>query len=880
MFWRSRKKREAEMERELQSWLDASADEHEQSGLTAEEARLAARRTFGNTTRVKEQVRELSGWTWLGILIQDAGHALRTLRKSPGFAVTTFLTLALGIGASTAVFTVVDSVILKPLAYPDSAALVTLWERFAIMSPDPTGPNPRHADLWRKQATAFSGVALVRQTMSGLTLGTDHPRLLGTVIGSASLFDVLQTTPLLGRTFVPEDDTKGHDNVAILSYPLWQSLFRGDPNVIGTMVRLGDTHREVIGVLPATFRFPNANALRAFRSRQPLSGAPEPAIYIPAAMDLNQFGWNGEYGNWVALARLKPGADIRQAEAQLNAIEAQAVREMSAKERGDQPFNLTASVQPMQAAVVGESGTRLWLLMAAVLSLMSIACLNLANAQLGRALSRQREIAVRAALGASRWRLVTSCLIENLVLASAGGAAGVLLAVAGLYLFRRYSPVDLPRLSEVHLNFTVLLFSVVVTFGSSILFGFAPATRMMRTDPQAALQQGGGRVQGTRQSGGLRAWLIGLQVFGCTLLLLLTALFSKSLLQLLRQDKGFEAGNVDVAEVRLTASGPSPGAFADGVLQRLRETPGVQSAGLISAMPLEGETWIDGVQRADKPSEESLVNMRWVSPGYFETLGERLVAGRFFEERDRKLKSAVLSEGLAKALWANENPIGAQIAARGDKYTIIGVVADSRNTSLKSMPPRMVYLHLADQRRLFAITFAVRAGSQPADGLLNGMRQAIWKYAPDTTITRVKTLDSQVSDSLAPERFQTMVLASFGASALLLAMLGIYGVLSYSTAARRQEIGVRIALGATRRRVYALTIGNATVPVFGGIAAGLIANVLAGRSVRSLIYGVQTVDLWLMLFVIAIFLAAALAAAFVPARRAASVDPMEALRNE
>jgi predicted permease len=881
MLWRRRNDREEDLERELLSHLQLAADEQRENGLSAEEASYAARRILGNSTRVKEEVREMWGWTRLGIILQDLRHAARTLRKNPGFAVTAFLTLAIGIGASTAVFTVVDSVILKPLAYRDSGDLVVIWERVRPMSPNPVGPNPRHADLWKRQATAFSDVALAQHSSSGLTLGTDHPLQLGTVTCSANLFGVLQVIPLLGRTFLPEDDVKGHDNVAILTWALWQNLFRGDPAIIGKYVRLRDTPREVIGVLPADFRFPNANALRPSRSKQPLSGVPEPAIYIPAAIDPNRFGWNGDYGNWVALARLKPGVGVKQAEVQISTIQAQIERDMPAAEKFDQPGSLQASVQPMREAVVGDSRTGLWLLMAAVLGLMFIACMNLANAQLGRALSRQRESAVCAALGAAKWRLVWNSLAENLLLAVTGGAAGIALAAMGLSLFRRYSPVDLPRLSEVHLNLTVLLFSMALTIGSSLLFGILPALRLTRADPQASLQQSSSRMPGTRQSGQLRAWLVGLQVFGCTALLLVTGLFSKSLLYLLNQDKGFETGNVSVAEVRLAnayASDQSRTAFIDAVLQNVRGVPGVQSAGLVSAMPLEGETWIEGIQRVDKRSPESLINLRWVSPGYFDTMRERRVAGRFFEERDRNLQSAVLSEGLATALWQSENPVGAQITTEGRKFTVIGVVADSHSTSLKTAPARITYLHYVD-RPPTTLVFTAR-GTQSAASIVSGMRQAIWKYAPDVAISRVKTLDSQLTDSLAPERFQTMVLTVFGAAALLLAMLGIYGVLSYSTANRKQEIGVRIALGATRRGIYTLTLGDAATPVSLGLATGLIASILAGRAIQRLLYGTQAVDPSVALIVIALFLSAAIAAAFLPARRAASVDPMEALRCE
>ena len=880
MRWWRHKTREQDLERELRSDLELEAAELEANGLSAEAARSAARRALGNTTLVKEEVRQMWGWTRWDILIQDFRYALRTLRKSPGFALTAVLTLALGIGASTAVFTLVDSIVLEPLTYHEGGKLVVAWERVKFLGPDPTGPNPRHVDLWQKRATAFSGMTLLRHGASGLTLGTEHPQLVGTVGSLANLFDVLQVTPLLGRTFLAEDGVKGHDNVAILTYALWQNFFHGDPNVIGKTVRLADNPREVIGVLPANFHFPNKNALRAFRSKQSASSVPEPAIFVPAVLDLNKSAWNGEYGNWVAVARLKPGVGIKQAETQLVSIEAQVVREMPVNQRPNDPDALQAVLQPMQEAVVGDSKTGLWLLMAAVIGLMLIACVNLANAQIGRTLSR-RDAAVRAALGAAKWRLVWNSLAENLVLAVVGGGAGVLLAVVALNFFRSHSPVDLPRLSEVHLNLTVLLFSAILTLGSSILFGILPALKLLRTDPQMCLQQGS-RTLGNRQGRRLRALLIGMQVFGCTVLLLITGLFSKSLLYLTHQEKGFETERAAIAEVSL--SGKNYGAdqtrvaAIDGVLQNLRAIPGVQAAGLVSAMPLEGESWIEGLQRVDLPRQETLINLRWASPGYFEGMREKLIAGRFFEERDRNQNSVVLSEGAAKALYPAEKPIGGEIRTQGKKFTVIGVVADSRNTSLKAPPVKMAYLHYKS-RPPYATYFIARGG-QSAQALVSSMRQAIWSYVPDVTIARIKPLETHLNDSLATERFQTLVLMTFGTAALLLAMLGVYGVLSYSTVTRKQEIGVRMALGATRREIYSLTLGEAGIPVFMGLGAGIFAGILAGRLIQKLLYGTRTVDPFVILIVAALFVSAALAAGFLPARRAASIDPMEALRSD
>jgi predicted permease len=880
LFGRTR--RDRELADELDGHVQMHVDDNLRAGMPADEARRQALIKLGGRDTTKEQCRDRHGFPQIESMWRDIRHAARTLRRTPGLTAVALLTLAVGIGASTAVFTMVDSVVLRPLTYPDSGRLVVLWERVPSLS-GPLGPNPRHVDLWKHRTTAFSGLALLRQKSSGLSVGTEHPQVIGTVAASPNLLDVLQVVPLMGRGFLPSDGVAGHDNVAILTYALWRNVFRGDPNAIGTTIRIDDIPREVIGVLPASFHFPNANALRAFRSTQAAASVPEPAVFLPAAIDLTQFSWNSDYGNWIALARLKAGIGIEQAEAQVTSIEAEIAQEIPASERDNRPGALAASVQSLQESVAHDSKTGLWLLMAAVISLMILACLNLANAQLGRTLSRHRETAVRIALGAARWRIVWSALGETLLLATIGGATGVLLAVAGLRLFRANSPVDLPRLSEAHVNVTVLLFSLALTCASSVLFTVLPALQLLRTNPQASLQKINMRSAGGRQSRHLRHWLIGAQVLGCTVLLLVTGLFSKSLIYLLHQDRGFDTGQLAIAQVdlppRTYGTAQSRTAFDDAVLQNVREMAGIQSAALVSAMPLEGESWIEAVRRADEPNKDgSLVNLRWVSPGYFETVGGRLVAGRSFEERDRELSSAILSENEARALWQGGNPIGARILAEGRTFTVIGVVGDARNTSLKSPPARMVYLHYKD-RPPYA-TFFIARSEQSASALVAGLRQAIWKRAPDITIGRVKTFDAQVSDSLATERFETLVLTCFAGAALLLAMLGIYGVLSHATVIRTQEFGVRLALGATRRDIYRLTLGEAGMPVLAGLGAGVLAGITAARVIETLLYGVRAVDPSVILAVAVLFVAAGAAAAFVPARRAASIAPMEALRSE
>jgi predicted permease len=876
------KRRELDLERELQADLELEGADQREKGLSADEAREAARRAFGNVAVVKEEVRDMWTWTALERFGQDLKFGVRALRKNPGFTATAVLTLTLGIGASTAVFTAVNAVLLQPLAYPESGRLVALWERVAYLNPDPVGPNPRHFDVWRQRTTAFSGLTLVRLAATGITVGNARPQLVGTVNSLPNLFDVLQVQPFLGHGFGAENGAKGTTRVAVLSYGMWRELFHGDPAVIGKTVQLSGTVMQVVGVMPESFHFPNTNALRAFRSGQAAKGIPEPGIFTPLALEPEGFGWGGDFGNFIALGRLKAGFDASQAAAQLNTVSAQIAHDhMEPGENG--PGALTAVVEPMREAITGESKKGLWLLMAAVMGLMLIACLNLANAQLGWAMGRRREAAVRAALGASRSRLAIGSLTENLVVAAAGGVGGVLLAMGGLSFFRRYAPVDLPRLDEVHLNMTVLLFSAGLTMGASVLSGLLPALRMLRTDPQRTLQGNSARSVGSRQSRGLRTGLIGLQVFGCTVLLLITGLFSKSLLGLLGQDGGFEASKVTAAEVRMSASvygaNPSRVAFCDAALRNLRAIPGVEAAGLVSAMPLEGETWVEGMNRVDQPQQKTpLINLRWASTGYFEAMGARLVAGRLFEERDRDLSSVILSAGEAKALWGGANAVGGEVEVQGKRRTVVGVVADSRNTSLKQAPPKMAWL-MYNYRAPVNPVFMVRGG-RPGDDLGSAIRRAIWAQAPDMTIARVKTMEAQRRDSVSTERFQTMVLIAFGGAGLMLAMLGIYGVLSYSAAARRQEIGVRIALGATRGRIYAMTMGEAGVPVVGGLVAGLAASVFAARAIRSLLYGVEGVDVSVMLGVCGLLVVAALSAAFVPARRAASVDPMETMRAD
>lgn len=819
------------------------------------------------------------------MLLRELKYSLRNLRKSPGFALTAILTLALGIGATTAVFTVVDSVILKPLSYRNSGQLSVVWEKvkFLATSTNPyVGPNPRHTAFWKEHNSVFSDLCVLIVGTRGITLGIDHPHLVGSILAQPNFLDLLQVTPFMGRDFTPTDGINGHDQVAIITYSMWQGLFHGAPNVVGKSLRIQDTRYEVIGVLPKNFQFPNRTVLSSAPSQQTVTTAPPIELVTPLALDPKDYSWNGDYGNWVTLGRLKPGITMGEAQSQLNVLEARIAKEFGIS--GGRSDALLTYVQPMQDAMVNSSRTALWMLLAAVIALMLIACVNLANAQLVRAVSREREAAVRSALGASARQLLSSSLAESVVLAIIGGTAGVLLAFDAIALFKRYAPIDLPRMAEIQPNYTVLMFAVLIVLGSALSFGIMPALHFVRTDPQQALQQNSARSQGRLHGRRFRLALIGIQVFGCTALLLITGLFVKSLANLLQTDHGFTTGNIVIAEVNpphgfFGYNLPQRIKFDDAILARLRSLPGVTAAAVVNAMPLEGERWIEGIVRADKPNEHPpLCNARWVSSDFFKVLQERLIAGRFLEERDRDANNVVISQSSARAAWPDEDPLGKQIKFHDQIFTVVGIIADARINSLKDTPVNMLYLPYRNKAPFPAI-FLVRS-SQSSEALVPDVRRAIWAENPEIIIARVKTFTSQVNDSLSTERFQTFVLIAFGLAALFLAILGIYGILSYSVAGRRQEIGVRMALGATRQRIYSLTMSEAAMPVAFGLLCGWAASVAGGKLVQKLLYGVTGVNWVVTAIVVILSITCAAAAAFLPAHRAAAVDPMQALRVE
>jgi predicted permease len=882
-----RRKLDGDLDDELRSHIDLAVEENLKRGMTVQQARTTALRAFGGVTQTRERYRAQRGLPWFEQAGRDIRYAVRQLRKSPGFALTTILTLALGIGAAASVFSVVNGVLLKPFAFRDPDRLVVLRE--AVDDPasgrSSIPNNYRHVLRLESDARTIEDVAIFQQTGISVSTTGDHPRIEGAIVTSPNLFHLLGVQPMLGRGFVDSDARKGADNVVVLSYAGWQEFFARDPTVIGKTLHVGGDPVTVIGVLPPGVRFPQialapktdfqetANAALLF---QPLT---------PSERDLTADMGNF---NYKVIARLKPGVKLAQANAELEAL--QKAYTLSAH----LPLHFGIALTPLTKDVASRISGALWMLFAAVGAVLLIACVNLANLQLARAVNAERETAVRAALGACRSQLVGARLTESLVLAIVGGAAGVALAFLGVRLLLTLVPANVPRLDEVHVSTPVLLFAAGLSIVAAIVFGILPALRSLRVAPQAALQANSTRTANMQEGRRTRNAMVAAQVACTVVLLIVTSLALRSFSHLLRQDRGFDTSHMTMAQADLFAPayanyGPKGNAakmaFTDRALTALGQLLGVQSVALTSVTPLTGETWVDTLSRPDHPvpaGKEPPINVRWINSDYLPTMHGSLVAGRNITLADRANPYvALISERTAREGFPGENPLGKKISdlVPDDKHpiTVVGVVADARINGLKD-DAAMVYLPYWAFTP-WTLSFLVRS-SQPSDALIPEMRRAIWQIDPQVAIPTLKSMDQQISDSVETDRFQAMVLTGFGAAALLLALLGVYGVLAYSVSLRRQEFGIRIALGSGKSALIGLVLRQASYPVLFGTGAGLAMALIALRWVRSLLYQTPVMDPLAIGGSVLLLLVAAAIAAIVPARRAASTDPMRALRTE
>jgi predicted permease len=882
----ARRRLDVDIEDELGAHIDLAIAENVGRGMSPEAARALALSALGGLTQTREAYRLQGGMPRVGQIWRDVGYALRQLRRTPGFTLTALLTLALSIGAVTSVFSVVDAVLLKPFAFRDPGRLIVLREvEDEIVRQISSIPvNYRHYLRLRHDAKSLEDAAIFQQPGLSVSPSGERPHIVGAVKASPNFFRVLGVEPFLGRDFVATDAVKDKTDVVILSYAGWQTLFQGDPKVIGKTIRIGGDPSTVIGVLPAGVRFPHV----AIASNIPSGGAREILMFEPMAP--NDYDLKTDTGgyNYNVIARLRPGFTLAQASAELDTLQ------HAYSNSAHLPTHLGIALTPFAYDVTASIRQALWLLLAAVGGVLLIACVNLANLQLARAVASERETAVRAALGAGKSQLVLNRLAESLVLAIVGGAAGTAFAYLGVRLLITLVPDNVPRLGEVQVNLPVLLFATGISIAAALSFGILPALRSLRVHPQSALQANTSRAANTPEGRRTRSVFVGVQVACTVVLLIVTSLVLRSFSNLLNQNRGFDSSHITLGVADLYA--PQYGdkvpnvaaikqAFANRALSGLAQLPGVQSVALTSATPLTGETWVDDLTRPDHPvplAERPLINVRWINPDYLPTMQIPLIAGRNFTAADRSDPHVVLlSERAAREGFPNEDPIGKKISdiVPDDSHylTVIGVVADTRINGLKNSAA-MVYAPYWAYTP-WSIAFLVRS-AQSGGTLTSEIRRVLWGIDPQIAIPTLKSMDDQVLESVAAERFQAVLLSGFGAAALLLALLGVYGVLAYSVSLRQQEFGIRIALGSGKAALMRLVLAQAATPILAGSLCGLALALVALRLVRSLLYQTPVLDPLAIGGSLLLLLLAATLAAVLPARHAASVDPMRALRME
>ncbi len=810
-------------------------------------------------------------------LMQDVRYALRQLRKSPGFALTAILTLALGIGASTAIFTVVDSVILQPLAFRNFQQLTYLHTSVAAYGDTiDASVNPELFRLYQERCPAFAEMVAYQGGTKGFRLGdSGTPEEIGVLSATQGLFHLLGTHPILGRTFTPEEYVDGHGHVVVISNALWRRVFHADAKVAGRTLRLGGVPYTIVGVLPPSLRMPPE--LMGFTESGVRRGAD---IYRPLVLPLASTDPMSDW-NYFAIARLRPGATLPQANAEMNAI----LAPLAAKAGGN--VRVTTAAVPLRQAINGDAARGLWILLAAVGCVLLIACMNLANVQLARARVRAREHAIRAALGASSTRLFQSALAESMLLAVAGGTAGVFVAIAGVKAFLLAAPSSLPRTGQVHLRWETLAAVLLLTLGTGLLFGLAPAWTALRTDPQNALRASNERTVGGRHGRSFRATLIAVEVAASAVLLMAAALLTHSFLRLMQKNLGFVPQHVVAAEIDLGDARYKNVAtriqMYRRVLPALQQLPGVRSAGFVTALPMHGNIWIDGMNIPGDTRPEGArpdANFRWVSPGYLPTMKIPLVEGRLMAERDLGTHNVVISQAAARAAWPDQDPIGRTFTRGDETLTVVGVVGNTHSRSLTSEPDRMVYLPYTDVTPFSATGYFMVRGAGDTGSLVASIERAIHATDPTIPIPEVRTLPQVIRASVALEHFEMVLLLAFGLSALALAALGIYGVLAVSVAERTRDVAVRIALGASKGRILIMVVREGMVPTFAGLLAGLFAGWAIAHFAQVLLPDVSPADPLAAGTTALLLPAIAFAACLLPAWRAAAVDPNTILRSE
>jgi len=811
----------------------------------------------------------------------DVRDTLRAVRREPLYAGAVVATLALTLGASTAVFSIVNGVVLRPLAYREAQRLVSIRE-IVPRNARRYGTHPvnaRHFEEWRRQATAFASIAEVEWRTTNLT-GAGDPAQVVMVRASGTVFDVLQMPVALGRPLTRDDERPDHPPVAVISQRLWEERLGRDPQVVGRGLILGGTPYTIVGVLEPRSELPTFELLSESAS---LSSKFD--LVVPFRLNFSRIGWMGQF-NYAAVARLNAGVTLEQARAELDVIQ-QSVAQIATRETHE-PIDLRGWIMPLGESIVGRARLGLLLLLGAIGGVVLIACANLANLSLTRALGRMREAAVRSALGASRARLVSGVVLEQLLLAATGGALGVLIARQGLNLFVTTAPIDLPRVNDVVIDGRVLGFAALVAIVAGLCVAVLPAWRIGRGDVQATLRGGG---HGATDRGGLRirATLLAVQVALSVTLLAVTGLFVTSFVQLVRVDPGFSPERVTAVEIAPIANRypdeKARAALYDRILASARNLPGITSAAWTSALPLTGETWVDLIARIDdtRPSSQKpSANYRFIGPDYFRTLSMPIAKGRPIDERDRNraVVPAVISARAAQTLWPGDDPLGQQFA-RGDPnqhFEVVGIVADGHATALESESPLMVYVPYWFNNEGKSVLMVRTPGD--ATAVAGELRRVIHAVDPEIAIADVSPLRQVVDKALAGRRYQMWLFSAFGAVALVIATVGVYATTAYGVSRRRREMNIRAALGARASQVIGLVLRQSLTPLFAGIAVGCAGALATGTIVASLLFKVRATDPLVLTTVVALVGAVGVLASATAAGQGMRVDPAAALRDE
>jgi len=875
--WRSKRQVANDVDAELAFHLARKEEELMAAGLAAADARREAARRFGDLEYTRRycrdedvrRERESRHMTTMQELKQDLVYALRSLRSAPGFALVALLTLGLGIGANTAIFSVVRGVLLRPLPFPAAERVVRVWHANPTANEARSQLSEPDFEEWRAATKRFEslGAYWYAPGASGADLtGIGNPERLEGAYITPGFFETLRTPAALGRTIRPEEAVSGNDRFMVLSHGVWRRRFGGDPSVVGRALTIEGVPRTVVGIMPPDFTFP-ADRIDFWI---PLSTIPEDGI-----------GRQRSSRFLDVVGRLAPGVTLAQAHDELAAISRRiAEREPEAKDWTD------VTILPVREALLGEVRRPLLVLMGAVAFVLLITCVNIASLLLARATARQRELAVRAALGAGRGRIVRQLLTESLLLALVGGALGVALASVGVRTLGALGAAELPRAAEIRIDAAVLLFALGVSTAAGVLFGLLPALRATSQNLQGMLRAGSRGTVGTAGQR-LRSALVVAEVALAAVLVVGAGLAAKSFARLLDVDPGFQPRNVLAVKLSMSDryDDERRPAYYEALLERIAAVPGVQAVGAAKNFPLRGTgevrspVIVPGGARGAGDREVRLPVMH-VSADYFRAMGLPLRAGRAFTAADRQGTPMVwlVNEAFARRYWPGESAVGKTLRLGETPIQVVGVVGDVRQRSLTEPAEPMAYIHYLQNMRS-GLNLAVRTAGDPLR-YANAVRQAIWEVDRDQTITSVETMSAIVGDTIARPRLLATLLLLFGVMGLLLGAVGIYGVLAFTVSQRRQEIGVRVALGATPRSVLALVVGQGMTLALAGVAAGVAGAFVLTRVMAAVLYDVRATDPATFATVVVVLLGAALVASWLPARRALRVDPVQALRYD